>query len=69
MKWEKRLETQSTHYLAWFFDSRGWGDLPEGTGTYWPVPYQDLQVRGRTALYSTGGGTNPGSAAKGTYGW
>jgi hypothetical protein len=71
MKWEKRLETQYTHFMAWFLDSRGWGDLPEGTGLHWPTPYQDLQVRGRsgTAIYSTGGGTNPASAAKGTYGW
>jgi hypothetical protein len=69
LKWEKRLETQYTHLMAWFLDSRGWGDLPENTGLHWPVPYQDLQVRGRTNIYSTGGGTNPASAPKGTYGW
>ncbi|MGE0441020.1 MAG: hypothetical protein AB7L66_16125 [Gemmatimonadales bacterium] len=72
LKWEKRIETIQSHFLAWFLDSRGWGDLPEGTGVHWPVPYQDLQARGRTgsAIYSTGGtGGNSGAAAKGTYGW
>jgi hypothetical protein len=68
MKWEKRLETQYTHFMAWFLDSRGWGDLPEGTGLHWATPYADLQVRNKP-VYSTGGGTNPASAAKGTYGW
>lgn len=71
LKYEKRLETALTHFGAWFLDSRGWGDLPEGTGLHWAPPYQDLQARGRTGtqIYSTGGGTNPGSAPKGTYGW
>jgi hypothetical protein len=72
LKWEKRIETSQTHYMAWFLDSRGWGDLVEGTGVHWAAPYQDLQARGRTGaqIYSTGGTTgNTGSAAKGTYGW
>jgi hypothetical protein len=74
MKWEKRMETAYTHFAAWFLDSRGWGDLPEGTPLHWAVPYQDLQARGRATadIYSTGAGvgTAPGSAAvKGTYGW
>lgn len=69
LKWEKRMETAYTHFMAWFLDSRGWGDLPEGTGVHWAPPYQDLQTR-RLPVYSTGGTTgNPGSAAKGTYGW
>jgi hypothetical protein len=67
LKWEKRLETAYTHFGAWFQDSRGWGDLPAGTGIDFPVPYQDLQVRGH-AIYSKGG-LNPGAAPKGTYGW
>ena len=67
MKWEKRIETAYTHFGAWFQDSRGWGDLPAGTGLDFAVPYQDLQVRGH-AIYSKGG-LNPGAAAKGTYGW
>ena len=71
MKYEKRIETAYTHFAGWFLDMRGWGDLPEGTGVHFAVPYQDLQSRGRptSAIYSTGGGNNPGSAARGTYGW
>jgi SusD/RagB-like outer membrane lipoprotein len=71
MKYEKRIETAYTHFAAWFFEMRGWGDLPQGTGLHWPVPFGDLQARGRdkSAIYSTGGGSNPASAPKGTYGW
>jgi hypothetical protein len=72
LKYEKRIETLQTHFAAWFLDMRGWGDLAEGTPIHWPVPYQDLQARGRTgtAIYSTGTGTAPNSAAPtGTYGW
>jgi len=71
MKYEKRLETAYTHFAAWFLDGRGWGDLPAGTGLHWAPPYADLQARGKSAaeIYSTGGGTNPASAVKGTYGW
>src|SRR5690606_28175755 len=45
MKWEKRMETAYTHWGAWFFDSRGWGDLPVGTAVHWPVPVQELDTR------------------------
>lgn len=72
LKWEKRIETIQTHYMAWFLDHRGWGDLTEGTGVHWAAPYEDLQARGRSGaqIYSTGGTTgNTGSAPKGTYGW
>lgn len=73
MKWEKRIEGIQTGFASWFLDSRGWGDLVEGTPTHWAVPYQDLQARDRpaTAVYSTGGFGlgNTGTAAKGTYGW
>lgn len=51
LKWEKRMETALTGYASWFLDSRGWGDLPVGTGLSWPVPYQELDARAR-ALYS-----------------
>ena len=70
MKYEKRMETAYTHFMAWFLDSRGWGDLPAGTGLHWAPPYQDLQARGKSTseIYSTGG-NNPASAVKGTYGW
>jgi hypothetical protein len=72
MKWEKRMETAYGHFMAWFLDSRGWGDLAEGTPLHWAVPYQDLQARNRpaSAIYSTGLGTTGGAAAvKGTYGF
>jgi len=70
MKWEKRMETAYTAFGAWYFDSRGWGDLPEGTPVHWAPPYEDLLARGyaKNDVYSVGGGL-PGSAAKGTYGW
>ena len=68
MKWEKRIEEAYTHFASWYFDMRGWGDLPQGTGLFWAVPYQDLQVR-LHANYSTGGGLPGSSAPLGTYGW
>jgi hypothetical protein len=72
MKYEKRIETNMTHFAPWFLDGRGWGDIAEGTGVCWAPPYEDLQARGRTAtIYSTGGlGTgNVCTASKGAYGW
>ncbi len=47
MKWEKRMETALTGYSQWYLDGRGWGDLPPGTGLSWPVPYQELDSRGK----------------------
>lgn len=74
MKWEKRMETAFTSVAIWYVDSRGWGDLPEGTALFWPVPYQELQVRGYSIaqLYGAGPGVGnaPNSVAgKSTYGW
>lgn len=74
MKWEKRIESAYTHFAAWFLDSRGWGDLPEGTALFWSVPYQELQVRGYSTGQIYGAGPGPGNAAnsvagKSTYGW
>lgn len=68
MKWEKRMETAYTTYGAWFFDSRGWGDLPVGTALHWPVPNQELDAR-VLPIYSLGGVGQTGSAAAGTYGY
>jgi hypothetical protein len=68
MKYEKRIEEAYTHFADWFIDMRGWGDLPQGTGLFWAVPYQDLQVRVHPN-YSAGGGLPGSSAALGTYGW
>jgi hypothetical protein len=74
MKWEKRIEGAFVQFSQWYFDGRGWGDLPEGTATFWAVPYADLQSRGypTSAIYGAGlgAGNAPNSvAAKGTYGW
>ena len=45
MKWEKRMETAQTGYAQWYIDSRGWGDLAEGTTYMYPVPFQEMQAR------------------------
>lgn len=52
MKWEKRLETIFSGYAQWFQDSRGWGDLPVGTPTMWPVPFQEMDAR-REVFYNS----------------
>jgi hypothetical protein len=63
MKWEKRTETNLVGYAQWFIDSRGWGDLAQGTPLEWPVPYQELFARIKPSY------TTSGVAAKGTYGF
>ena len=63
MKWEKRTETDLVGYSEWFIDSRGWGDLAQGTALEWPVPYQELFARIKPSY------TTSGVAAKGTYGF
>ena len=68
MKWEKRMEMAYINYGAWFFDSRGWGDLPEGTPQHFPVPWQEQDVRlGKPS--NPGGVGQPGGVARGTYGF
>jgi hypothetical protein len=67
MKWEKRMETAFTGWASWYFDSRGWGDLPEGTPLEFPVPYQELEAR-RKPFYDLGGIGGKSAAAKGRYG-
>jgi hypothetical protein len=67
MKWEKRMETAYTGYGNWFFDSRGWGDLPEGTAVHWPVPYQEMDTR-RQPFYNLGGCGGTAASGKSTYG-
>jgi len=68
LKWEKRLEMAYIVYGAWYFDSRGWGDLAEGTALEWPVPYQELDTRVQP-YYNLGGLGGKSAAAKGTYGY
>jgi hypothetical protein len=61
LKWEKRMENYHYNFGAWFFDSRGWGDLYRGTPIHFPIPARELQVLG-LPLYTFGG---PGGYAKG----
>jgi hypothetical protein len=67
MKWEYRIETAYTGYGMWYFAGRGWGDLPQGTALYWPVPYQEMDTRAQT-FYSAGGVGGVGGAPNGNYG-
>jgi len=68
MKWEKRMETAYINFGAWYFDSRGWGDLAEGTAIHFPVPFEEQQVRRQDAT-TIGGVGSPTGAARGTYGF
>jgi len=63
LKWEKRMELAFTQYGAWYFDSRGWGDLAQGTPLEWPVPYQEMDTRSEK-LYNSNT-----AAVVGTYGY
>ena len=54
-------------YCGWF-DGRGWGDLVYGMPTMWPVPNEEMDSR-QAAVLQLGRSGNPGSAAKGTYGF
>jgi hypothetical protein len=67
MKWEKRMETLFTGWAQWFFDSRGWGDLPQGTPLEYPVPYQEMDARAQP-FYDLGGVGGQSAATVGTYG-
>ncbi len=68
LKYEKRLETAFTGYNQWWIDSRGWGDLAEGTAVQWPVPYQEMDARNHP-FYNLGGVGLASGAPKGTYGY
>ena len=68
LKWEKRMEMAYISYGAWFFDMRGWGDLPEGTPIHFPVPWQERDVRVQKST-NMGGVGQPGGALRGTYGF
>ncbi|MDB4875456.1 MAG: hypothetical protein JWM41_1902 [Gemmatimonadetes bacterium] len=68
LKYEKRLESSQTGYNQWWIDSRGWGDLVEGTPLMFPLPYSEADAR-QTPAYTLGGLGAPASAAKGTYGY
>ena len=68
LKWEKRMETAYVGWGLWYFDSRGWGDLPVGTAVHFPVPAPEMVARG--GLPYTVGGVGMGSGAStSTYGF
>ncbi|MGH7714053.1 MAG: hypothetical protein ACREOG_22425, partial [Gemmatimonadaceae bacterium] len=67
MKWEKRMELAYNFLGAWYFDSRGWGDLISNTAFEYPVPYQEMDAR-TLPFYNLGGGS-ASSAPRGTYGF
>jgi hypothetical protein len=68
MKWEKRMETLFTGYAQWFFDSRGWNDLPVGSPLQYPVPYQEMDSR-YEGFYNGVPGDPVWQAAGNTYGF
>jgi hypothetical protein len=68
LKYEKRIAIANTVYGGWFFDSRGWGDLPQGTLLEYPVPAREQEVRLKTP-YNTGGTSGNSAAPLGTYGY
>jgi hypothetical protein len=67
MRWEYWMETAFVGYGQWYIADRGWGALPEGTAIQWPVPYNEMDVRGQS-FYSMGGVGGPGGSAAGIYG-
>lgn len=69
MKYEKRMETQLTGYMQWFLDSRGWGDLVQGTVLEWPVPNQEMDTRNKPFYDMPYPGSTGKTAAVGTYGY
>lgn len=54
LKHEKRVEDTHTHLGSWFFDHRGWGDLPVGTPVMAPIPAGELLVL-EMDIYTFGG--------------
>jgi len=60
LKYEFRMETMTTGWGHWYFNGRGWGDLPQGTPPHWPVPYQEMDTRAQ-AFYSVNGPATPGN--------
>ena len=66
LKWEKRMELAFMQFGAWYYDSRGWGDLAQGTALEWPVPFQEMQVRAEIYYNSQ---PYQIAASKGNYGY
>jgi hypothetical protein len=68
LKWEHRLETFQMGFGKAYFESRGWGDLPEGTFLHLPIPAGQIFLLG-LSNYTFGGAGSPGSAPVNTYGF
>ncbi|MFL5582669.1 MAG: hypothetical protein ACJ8AO_20080, partial [Gemmatimonadaceae bacterium] len=68
MKWEYRMETSMTGWGQWYFAGRGWDDLPIGTATSYPVPFQELDTR-QLPIYNLGGVGKAGGSTASTYGF
>lgn len=51
MKWEKRNDIAFLSSGGWYFENRGWGDLPFNSPLHFPVPYRELDARTQT-IYS-----------------
>jgi hypothetical protein len=60
LKWEKRMETAYTTWASWWFDSRGWGDMPASSPPHWPVPYQEMDARTQAFYDMPGTSSSPG---------
>ncbi len=60
LRYEKRLEMLGVDAWAAWYDTRGWGALPEGALLHFPVPARELEIL-ELPMYTTGG-TNPGAA-------
>jgi hypothetical protein len=70
LKWEKRIMAHGIGlwHQGWYYDSRGWGDLTEGTFLQMPVIYTEYQLLGLTP-YTYGGVGGASAAPVGTYGF
>ena len=70
LKWEKRVQAHAIglFHQGWYYDSRGWGDLMEGSFLQMPVIYTEYQLLGLKP-YSYGGVGGPSAASIGTYGF
>lgn len=70
LKWEKRLEASHNNGLmisAFYFDSRRWGDLYQGSILNWPVPALVAELEGEPIVDY--GGSLEWGAPVGTYGF
>ena len=70
LKWEKRVETSGYGLFGanFWFDSRGWGDLWEGTYLQLPVPCGEMEVLQMLPCANYGAEMEY-SAARSTYSW